>query len=168
MVDSNVEGSSAPPVRIDDEILPFNKWVSIGKSNCYLKADKPHNHSIFQIALDVLKHTTFFRAFTASATIQSIYIQQFWNTITTTRLLTGTCVNLMNTGWTSIKRLLAMHFKLCRLVIMLSSPPCLIQLPYWALLMNWDIPLMHLHYPPSSLMICTNRGELSRVSLTCA
>lgn len=87
MADSNAEGSSAPPVRSDNDILPFNKWVSIGKSNCYVKADKPHNHPIFQIALDVLKHTTFFRAFTASANIPSIYIQQFWNTISYDRAI---------------------------------------------------------------------------------
>ncbi|GJQ94925.1 retrovirus-related pol polyprotein from transposon TNT 1-94, partial [Tanacetum coccineum] len=33
------------------------------------------------IAVDILKNTNFFRAFTASSTIPSIYIQQFWNTI---------------------------------------------------------------------------------------
>nr|GEV82610.1 transposase, MuDR, MULE transposase domain protein [Tanacetum cinerariifolium] len=31
--------------------------------------------------VDLLKHTNFFRAFTASSTIPSIYIQQFWDTI---------------------------------------------------------------------------------------
>lgn len=85
MADPNVVGSSVqapvPPTRTDEEILPFNKWVAIGKSNYYLKADKPQNHPIFKMALDILKQTNFFQAFTASATIPSIYIQQFWNTI---------------------------------------------------------------------------------------
>nr|GFA41947.1 hypothetical protein [Tanacetum cinerariifolium]GFA41970.1 hypothetical protein [Tanacetum cinerariifolium] len=31
--------------------------------------------------MDILKHTNFFRAFTASSTIPSIYIEQFWDTI---------------------------------------------------------------------------------------
>ncbi|GJU90108.1 E-beta-farnesene synthase [Tanacetum coccineum] len=31
--------------------------------------------------MDILKHTNFFRAFTASSTIPSIYIQQFWDTV---------------------------------------------------------------------------------------
>ncbi|GJV53643.1 hypothetical protein Tco_1449384 [Tanacetum coccineum] len=43
----------APPSRSDDNILPSSKWVSIGKSN----------------------------TFTASSTIPSIYIQQFWDTM---------------------------------------------------------------------------------------
>ncbi|GKA76837.1 monodehydroascorbate reductase [Tanacetum coccineum] len=33
------------------------------------------------IAVDILKHTNFFRASTASSTIPSIYIQHFWDTI---------------------------------------------------------------------------------------
>ncbi|GJR40915.1 hypothetical protein Tco_1216599 [Tanacetum coccineum] len=36
---------------------------------------------IYKIVVDILKHTNFFRAFTASSTISSIYIQQFWDTI---------------------------------------------------------------------------------------
>lgn len=84
MASTNVEGSSVPaiaPTRSDDQILPYNEWVPIGKSNIYLRADNPHNHPIFKMALDLLKQTSFFRAFTASATIPSIYVQQFWNTI---------------------------------------------------------------------------------------
>nr|GEV38430.1 hypothetical protein [Tanacetum cinerariifolium] len=45
------EPTMAPPTRIDDQILPHIKWH------------------------------TFFRAFTASSTIPSIYIQQFWDTV---------------------------------------------------------------------------------------
>ncbi|GJR95755.1 hypothetical protein Tco_0267929, partial [Tanacetum coccineum] len=36
---------------------------------------------IFKIVVDILKNTNFFKAFTASSTIPSIYIQQFWDTI---------------------------------------------------------------------------------------
>ncbi|GJZ00605.1 hypothetical protein Tco_0518034 [Tanacetum coccineum] len=42
----------APPTRTDDQILPRSRW-----------------------------HTNFFRAFIASSTIPSIYIQQFWDTV---------------------------------------------------------------------------------------
>nr|GEU39370.1 integrase, catalytic region, zinc finger, CCHC-type, peptidase aspartic, catalytic [Tanacetum cinerariifolium] len=58
MADVNVNAPTgqaptmAPPVRTDDQILPH-----------------------------ILKHTNFFRAFTASSTIPSIYIQQFWDTV---------------------------------------------------------------------------------------
>ncbi|GJU94164.1 hypothetical protein Tco_1318920, partial [Tanacetum coccineum] len=37
---------------------------------------------IFQIVVDILQNTNFFRAFTASASVPAIYIQQFWNTLT--------------------------------------------------------------------------------------
>nr|GEW19795.1 hypothetical protein [Tanacetum cinerariifolium] len=71
----------APPVRADDQILPHIRWVPIGKSNCYLDLEKSQSNAIYKIAVDLLKNTNFFRAFTASSTIPSIYIQQFWDTI---------------------------------------------------------------------------------------
>nr|GEX72331.1 hypothetical protein [Tanacetum cinerariifolium] len=84
---ADVTGSSgqapvvAPPVRIDEEIVPRNRWVQIGKSNCYLDLDKKQSNPIYKMAVDLLMHTNFHRAFTASSTIPSIYIQQFWDTI---------------------------------------------------------------------------------------
>ncbi|GJU99909.1 hypothetical protein Tco_1329180 [Tanacetum coccineum] len=36
---------------------------------------------IFQISVDILSNTNFFRAFTASASVPAIYMQQFWNTM---------------------------------------------------------------------------------------
>ncbi|GJY08224.1 hypothetical protein Tco_0375278 [Tanacetum coccineum] len=37
---------------------------------------------IFRLLVDILQNTNFFNAFTASADVPSIYIQQFWNTLT--------------------------------------------------------------------------------------
>ncbi|GJS13242.1 hypothetical protein Tco_0407714 [Tanacetum coccineum] len=71
----------APPTRTDEQILPRIRWVPIGKSNCYLDAEKSQSNPIYKIAVDILKHTDFFRAFTASSIIPAIYIQQFWDTI---------------------------------------------------------------------------------------
>nr|GEW76549.1 retrovirus-related Pol polyprotein from transposon TNT 1-94 [Tanacetum cinerariifolium] len=87
MADVNVNAlagqapTMAPPMRIDDQILPHIRWVIIGKSNCYLDVEKSQSNPIYKIAVDILKHTNFFRAFTASSTIPSIYIQQFWDTV---------------------------------------------------------------------------------------
>nr|GEZ27882.1 E-beta-farnesene synthase [Tanacetum cinerariifolium] len=87
MADVNVNAPAgqaptmAPPVRIDDQILPRIRWVPIGKSNYYLDLDKSQSNPIYKIAVDLLKHTNFFRAFTASSTIPSIYIQQFCDKI---------------------------------------------------------------------------------------
>nr|GEU51964.1 monodehydroascorbate reductase [Tanacetum cinerariifolium] len=71
----------APPVRANDQILPHIRWVPIGKSNCYLDLEKTQSNPIYKITVDLLKNTNFFRAFIASFTIPSIYIQQFWDTI---------------------------------------------------------------------------------------
>nr|GEV41857.1 hypothetical protein [Tanacetum cinerariifolium] len=71
----------APPLRADDQILPHIRWVPIGKSNCYLDLEKSQSNPIYKITVDLLKNTNFFRAFTASSTIPSIYIQWFWDTI---------------------------------------------------------------------------------------
>nr|GEW60478.1 monodehydroascorbate reductase [Tanacetum cinerariifolium] len=71
----------APPTRTDDQILPHIRWVPIGKSNCYLDVEKSQSNPIYMIAMDILKHTNFFRAFTTSSTIPSIYIQYFWDIV---------------------------------------------------------------------------------------
>ncbi|GJW35965.1 retrovirus-related pol polyprotein from transposon TNT 1-94, partial [Tanacetum coccineum] len=87
MADVNVNAPAeqapamAPPTRTDDQILPRIRWVPIGKSNCYLDVERSQSNPIYKIAVDILKHTNFFRAFTASLTIPSIYIQQFWDTV---------------------------------------------------------------------------------------
>nr|GEZ59733.1 hypothetical protein [Tanacetum cinerariifolium] len=44
----------APPARNDDEILPHNRWVQIGKSNCSLNLDKKQSNPIFKMVMDLL------------------------------------------------------------------------------------------------------------------
>ncbi|GJU73749.1 retrovirus-related pol polyprotein from transposon TNT 1-94 [Tanacetum coccineum] len=80
MADENIPAPAA--TRSDDQILPFAAWVPIGKSKCVLDLQKKQKNPIFQISVDILSNTNFFRAFTASVSIPTIYIQQFWNTIT--------------------------------------------------------------------------------------
>lgn len=88
MADTNVDipigqaPESPPPTRIDDEILPYSEWVTIGKSNCFYDTDKAQTNPIHKIDVDILRHTSFFRAFTVSSSFPSIYIQQFWSTMT--------------------------------------------------------------------------------------
>ncbi|GJX38969.1 hypothetical protein Tco_0252272 [Tanacetum coccineum] len=52
----------APPTRTDEQILPRIIWVPIGKSNFYLDAEKSQSNPVYKIAVDILKHTNFFRA----------------------------------------------------------------------------------------------------------
>nr|GEU64480.1 retrovirus-related Pol polyprotein from transposon TNT 1-94 [Tanacetum cinerariifolium] len=87
MADVNVNAPTdqaptmTPTTRTDDQILPHIRWVLIGKSNCYLDVEKSQSNPIYKIAVDILKHTNFLRAFTASSTMPLIYIQQFWGTV---------------------------------------------------------------------------------------
>nr|GFA59743.1 hypothetical protein [Tanacetum cinerariifolium] len=78
---ANQAPTMAPPTHTDDQILAHIRWVPIGKSNCYLDVERSQSNPIFKIAVDILRNTNFFRAFTASSTIPSIYIQQFWDTV---------------------------------------------------------------------------------------
>ncbi|GJR99735.1 hypothetical protein Tco_0316244 [Tanacetum coccineum] len=61
--------------------MDFYTKVPVGKSNYYLDVEKSQNNPIYKITVDILKHTSFFRAFIDSSTIPSIYIQQFWDTV---------------------------------------------------------------------------------------
>nr|GFC94305.1 hypothetical protein [Tanacetum cinerariifolium] len=80
-VNVNAPADQAPtmalPTHTDDQILSHIRWVPIGKSSCYLDVERWQNNPIYKIAVDILKHTNFFRAFTSSSTIPSIYTQQF-------------------------------------------------------------------------------------------
>ncbi|GJX65736.1 hypothetical protein Tco_0300079, partial [Tanacetum coccineum] len=71
----------APSIRTDDQILPLLNWVPVGKSNCVLDVLKLQKSPIFKVVVAILKNTNFFRAITASSTIPTIYIQQFWDTM---------------------------------------------------------------------------------------
>ncbi|GJR93817.1 hypothetical protein Tco_0265991 [Tanacetum coccineum] len=71
----------APPTRTDDQVLRSSKWVPISKSNSVLDVQESQRNPIFSIVVAILKNTNFFRANTASSTIPSIHIQQFWDTI---------------------------------------------------------------------------------------
>ncbi|GJS77311.1 integrase, catalytic region, zinc finger, CCHC-type containing protein [Tanacetum coccineum] len=67
MADENVPAPA--PTRSDDQILPFAAWVPIGKSNHVLDLQKRQKNLIYQIAMDILQNINFFRAFTASASL---------------------------------------------------------------------------------------------------
>nr|GEW83813.1 hypothetical protein [Tanacetum cinerariifolium] len=79
----DTENASAPdpPVRSDDQILPYSSWVPIGRSNCVLGSLKKYRNPIYKISINILQNTNFFGAFTATTTIPTLYIQQFWDTI---------------------------------------------------------------------------------------
>ncbi|GJW31484.1 hypothetical protein Tco_0051516 [Tanacetum coccineum] len=70
------------PTRTDEQLVPVKARLSIGKSNLCMGLQKMQINLIFHISMDILQNTNFFSAFTTSADIPSIYIQQLWNTLT--------------------------------------------------------------------------------------
>nr|GEV02004.1 hypothetical protein [Tanacetum cinerariifolium] len=102
MADMTAPSGQAPAVAppVHEEIVPRIKWVQIGKSNCYLYLDKKQSNPILKMAVDLLMHTNFHGAFTASSTIPSIYIQQFWDMIQYDKKLEATGVSWMNSEFT--------------------------------------------------------------------
>ncbi|GJU40052.1 hypothetical protein Tco_1193009 [Tanacetum coccineum] len=79
MAEENVPAPS--PKRSDKHILSFNAWLPVRKGNLLLYLQKLQKNPIFRISVDILQNTNFFRAFTASANVLTIYIQEFWNTL---------------------------------------------------------------------------------------
>ncbi|GJV12926.1 hypothetical protein Tco_1354467 [Tanacetum coccineum] len=73
MAEQNVPAQA--PIRTDEQILPRSAWLQIGKSNLLFDAQKIQKNPIFQISVDILRNTNFFRAFSASASVPAIYIQ---------------------------------------------------------------------------------------------
>ncbi|GJS83747.1 hypothetical protein Tco_0750288 [Tanacetum coccineum] len=69
------------PARTDEQIVPRSQWLQIRKSNLLFDAQKIQKNPIFQITVDILRNTNFFRAFSTSASVPTVYIQQFWNSM---------------------------------------------------------------------------------------
>ncbi|GJY71834.1 hypothetical protein Tco_0475537 [Tanacetum coccineum] len=79
MAEQNVPAQ--PSIRTDEQNVPRSQWLIIGKINLLFNAQKIQKNPIFQISVDILSNTNFFRAFTASASGPAIYMQQLWNTM---------------------------------------------------------------------------------------
>ncbi|GJV21895.1 retrovirus-related pol polyprotein from transposon TNT 1-94 [Tanacetum coccineum] len=81
-LDKMTEENIPIPTRSDDQLVPIKARLPYGESNLLLDLHKLQKNLIFRISVNILQNTNFFRAFTASANFTSIYIQQFWNTLT--------------------------------------------------------------------------------------
>ncbi|GJT93713.1 hypothetical protein Tco_1082558 [Tanacetum coccineum] len=75
------ENLPAPSIS-DEQLVLVKARLPYGKINLLLDLQKLKKNQIFRIYVDILHNTNFFRAFSASANVPSIYIQQFWNTLT--------------------------------------------------------------------------------------
>ncbi|GJY36086.1 hypothetical protein Tco_0421464, partial [Tanacetum coccineum] len=61
--------------------VPFTERVKISSTNIRLETIVPEKEEIFQVVIDLIKNSTRFKAFTISADVLEIFMQQFWYTI---------------------------------------------------------------------------------------
>ncbi|GJU53458.1 hypothetical protein Tco_1227172 [Tanacetum coccineum] len=65
----------------DEKWVPSAERVKISSTNVRLETTVPQKEETFQVIIDVIKNSTCFKAFTISADIPEIFMQQFWYTI---------------------------------------------------------------------------------------
>ncbi|GJV28458.1 hypothetical protein Tco_1384906 [Tanacetum coccineum] len=65
----------------DEKRVPSAERVKISSTNIRLETIVPQKEEIFQVIIDVIKNSTCFKAFTISADVPEIFMQQFWYTI---------------------------------------------------------------------------------------
>ncbi|GKC39086.1 hypothetical protein Tco_1051470 [Tanacetum coccineum] len=65
----------------DEKWVPFTERVKISSTNVRLETTVPQKEETFQVVIDLVKNTSCFKAFTISADVSEIFMQQFWYSI---------------------------------------------------------------------------------------
>ncbi|GJW60970.1 hypothetical protein Tco_0110305 [Tanacetum coccineum] len=65
----------------DEKWVPSAERVKISSTNIILETTVPQKEETFQVIIDVIKNSMCFKAFTISADVPKIFMQQFWYTI---------------------------------------------------------------------------------------
>ncbi|GKG42849.1 hypothetical protein Tco_0477147, partial [Tanacetum coccineum] len=63
---------------LDDALVTPVDYLEFGKCNMRLKTDIKPKESTFQVVLDALALTPFYRAFLITADVPASYMQEFW------------------------------------------------------------------------------------------
>ncbi|GJZ13842.1 hypothetical protein Tco_0549072 [Tanacetum coccineum] len=71
----------------DEKLVPTNERVKICTTNVRLETTVSQKEDTFQVIIDVIKNFTRYTAFTISAEVPKIFMQQFWYTV---KKVTGT------------------------------------------------------------------------------
>nr|GEZ64349.1 hypothetical protein [Tanacetum cinerariifolium] len=61
--------------------VPSAERVNISSTNIRLETTMPQKEETYQVVIDIIKNSTCFKAFTISADVLEIFMQQFWYTI---------------------------------------------------------------------------------------
>ncbi|GJT69528.1 hypothetical protein Tco_1028814 [Tanacetum coccineum] len=66
----------------DEAWVPKADRVKISTTNVRIDPTMTHKEEAYQVILDIIKNTTFYKAFLATADVPEICMQQFWHTVT--------------------------------------------------------------------------------------
>ncbi|GKA84332.1 hypothetical protein Tco_0805927 [Tanacetum coccineum] len=69
--------------RLDEELVLIDEPVKIGINNYMITLEKSQQDVIYKLCPEILQQYSFFIAFTATANVPEIYMQQFWHTVHT-------------------------------------------------------------------------------------
>nr|GFA08725.1 hypothetical protein [Tanacetum cinerariifolium]GFA09950.1 hypothetical protein [Tanacetum cinerariifolium] len=67
-------------VALDEALVPSAQRLRIGRSNFRFPSDIQSKEPTLQIVYDVLRRSSFFKAFLVTADVPEIYMQEFWAT----------------------------------------------------------------------------------------
>nr|GEU52613.1 hypothetical protein [Tanacetum cinerariifolium] len=65
----------------DDKWVPTKERVKTSTTNVRLETNMPQKEETFQVIIDVIENSTCYKAFTISAKVPEIFMQQFWYTV---------------------------------------------------------------------------------------
>nr|GEX42143.1 copia protein [Tanacetum cinerariifolium] len=65
----------------NEKWVPFSKRVKVSSTNDKLETTVPQKEETFQVVIDLVKNSSFFKAFTIYADVPEIFMQQFWYSI---------------------------------------------------------------------------------------
>nr|GEW02225.1 hypothetical protein [Tanacetum cinerariifolium] len=79
-VDETMDMTINQQVALDEALVPHASRLRIGKSNFRLRSDITSKESTIQLVYDVLRLTSFYKAFLVTSDVSEIYMQEFWAT----------------------------------------------------------------------------------------
>nr|GEV62895.1 hypothetical protein [Tanacetum cinerariifolium] len=69
-------------IRNLERLVPKADRVKISTTNLRIDPTITQKEETYQVVLDIIKNTTLYKAFLATADVSEIYMQQFWHTVT--------------------------------------------------------------------------------------
>nr|GEX31124.1 retrovirus-related Pol polyprotein from transposon TNT 1-94 [Tanacetum cinerariifolium] len=93
--------------------VPSAERVKISSTNIRLETTMPQKEETYQVVIDIIKNSTCFKAFTISADVLKIFMQQFWYTIKKVQDIDSYEFLLANKKWIVNAKVFRTIFDIC-------------------------------------------------------